>query len=90
VFVSLGEQIRILKPGFLGLDSDFLFVINILITIFWLVGITNAFNFIDSMDGLATGVGATAFAFLILGDHQCQSALTGDSLQVCCLGFYWV
>jgi UDP-GlcNAc:undecaprenyl-phosphate/decaprenyl-phosphate GlcNAc-1-phosphate transferase len=66
VFVSLGEQIRILKPGFLGLDSDFLLVVNILITILWLVGITNAFNFIDSMDGLATGVGATAFAFLIL------------------------
>jgi UDP-GlcNAc:undecaprenyl-phosphate GlcNAc-1-phosphate transferase len=30
------------------------------------VGITNAFNFIDSMDGLAVGVSGIAIAFLIL------------------------
>jgi UDP-GlcNAc:undecaprenyl-phosphate/decaprenyl-phosphate GlcNAc-1-phosphate transferase len=75
VFVSLGEQIRILKPGFLGLDSEFLFVINILITLLWLVGITNAFNFIDSMDGLASGVGATAFAFIILATINANQLL---------------
>ena len=36
------------------------------LTIFWLVGCSNAFNLIDGLDGLATGVGlfATATAFL--------------------------
>ena len=29
-------------------------------TIFWIVGITNAFNLIDNMDGLCAGVGAVA------------------------------
>jgi UDP-GlcNAc:undecaprenyl-phosphate GlcNAc-1-phosphate transferase len=39
---------------------------HIPLTIFWLVGCANAFNLIDGLDGLATGVGlfATATAFL--------------------------
>jgi UDP-GlcNAc:undecaprenyl-phosphate/decaprenyl-phosphate GlcNAc-1-phosphate transferase len=66
LFLLLGEQVRILKPGFLGLDNQTILYANWSITILWLVGITNAFNFIDSMDGLATGVGSTALAFFIL------------------------
>lgn len=37
-----------------------------LITLFWIVGITNAFNLIDNMDGLCAGVGFIAAAFLAL------------------------
>jgi UDP-GlcNAc:undecaprenyl-phosphate/decaprenyl-phosphate GlcNAc-1-phosphate transferase len=66
VFILLGERVRFLKPGFLGLETDFILLMNWVITIVWLVGITNAFNFIDSMDGLATGVGSTALAFFVL------------------------
>jgi UDP-GlcNAc:undecaprenyl-phosphate GlcNAc-1-phosphate transferase len=40
------------------------YVVNVLITVFWLVGITNAVNMLDNMDGLATGVCAIAAAFL--------------------------
>ena len=36
---------------------------NILITIFWLVGMTNAINLLDNMDGLAAGVVAIACGF---------------------------
>jgi UDP-GlcNAc:undecaprenyl-phosphate GlcNAc-1-phosphate transferase len=38
--------------------------LNIAITIFWLVGITNAVNLLDNMDGLAAGVAAIAASFL--------------------------
>ncbi len=38
---------------------------NILLTILWLVGITNAINLLDNMDGLAGGI--TVIAALILG-----------------------
>ncbi|HEX8423893.1 MAG TPA: hypothetical protein VF634_10805, partial [Pyrinomonadaceae bacterium] len=38
--------------------------LNIAITIFWLVGITNALNLLDNMDGLAAGIAAIAAAFL--------------------------
>ncbi|HYX31247.1 MAG TPA: hypothetical protein VE863_22115 [Pyrinomonadaceae bacterium] len=37
---------------------------NMVITIFWLIGITNAINLLDNMDGLATGIAAIASGFL--------------------------
>ena len=40
--------------------------LNYLITILWLVGITNAYNFVDSMDGLVLGLGGLAAAFYVL------------------------
>jgi UDP-GlcNAc:undecaprenyl-phosphate GlcNAc-1-phosphate transferase len=36
------------------------FVLNMIITFFWLVGVTNAVNMLDNMDGLAAGVAAIA------------------------------
>jgi UDP-GlcNAc:undecaprenyl-phosphate GlcNAc-1-phosphate transferase len=37
-----------------------------LITILWLVGLTNAFNLLDIMDGLASGVGFIAGTYLLV------------------------
>jgi UDP-GlcNAc:undecaprenyl-phosphate GlcNAc-1-phosphate transferase len=42
------------------------FSANMVITIFWLIGITNAVNLLDNMDGLATGIAAIASGFLTL------------------------
>lgn len=39
--------------------------VNIVITIFWLFGITNALNMIDSMDGIVAGLGIIASICLI-------------------------
>ncbi|HEU4888598.1 MAG TPA: hypothetical protein VFV49_11970 [Thermoanaerobaculia bacterium] len=41
-------------------------VFNSAITMFWLIGITNAVNMLDNMDGLAAGVAAIAAMFLAL------------------------
>jgi UDP-GlcNAc:undecaprenyl-phosphate GlcNAc-1-phosphate transferase len=38
--------------------------LDTMITIVWIVGITNAFNLIDNMDGLCAGVGFIAAAYL--------------------------
>jgi UDP-GlcNAc:undecaprenyl-phosphate GlcNAc-1-phosphate transferase len=38
-------------------------VVNVLLTLFWVVGITNAFNLLDNMDGLAAGMATIAAAF---------------------------
>ena len=40
--------------------------LNWALTLFWMVGITNAFNFVDSMDGLASGIAGIASVFLFL------------------------
>ncbi|HEX9285598.1 MAG TPA: MraY family glycosyltransferase [Nitrospirales bacterium] len=44
-----------------GLWGD---ALNVLVTVLWIVGITNAFNFSDGMDGLATGL-AVILAFFL-------------------------
>lgn len=39
---------------------------NMLLTAFWMIGITNAFNLVDSMDGLAAGLAGIASAFFMI------------------------
>ena len=43
-------------------------IISLLITTIWIVGITNAYNWIDGLDGLAAGISIfSLFGFLFLG-----------------------
>ncbi len=42
-------------------------IINVAITAFWLVGITNAINLLDNMDGLSAGIAAIAALSLAIG-----------------------
>lgn len=42
-------------------------IIDIWITVFWLIGITNAINLLDNMDGLAAGISAIAAFSLAIG-----------------------
>ena len=64
-------------------------------TLLWIVGITNAFNLLDNMDGLSAGVGAisaAAFAvlasrYVLLGWEQHPTAIAGAALAGACLGF---
>ncbi len=37
---------------------------DLLLTAFWIIGLTNAFNLLDNMDGLAAGIGLIAAAYL--------------------------
>ncbi|HET7288130.1 MAG TPA: hypothetical protein VFI71_11690, partial [Pyrinomonadaceae bacterium] len=41
-------------------------IVNMALAIFWLIGITNAINLLDNMDGLASGIAIIAAAFLAL------------------------
>jgi UDP-GlcNAc:undecaprenyl-phosphate GlcNAc-1-phosphate transferase len=64
--------------------------LNVFITIFWLVGITNAINLLDNMDGLAGGIAALACAFLVITfslNGQPEQALLPALLGGAALGF---
>ena len=64
--------------------------LNMLITIFWLIGITNAINLLDNMDGLATGIAAIAACFLtfnFLNGHQMTEAVMTAVFAGALLGF---
>jgi len=60
------------------------------LTIFWLVGITNAINLLDNLDGLAGGVAVIASAFLVYFCHasgQDGAALLAAAFCGAVLGF---
>lgn len=66
--------------------------LNVLITYIWMVGITNAFNFVDSMDGLATGLGVLAAGFFMLvtfDSEQLNLSLFSAILVGACLGSFY-
>ena len=63
---------------------------DVLITMVWLVGLTNAFNLLDNMDGLAAGVAAIAGIVklsLFLIDANWAGAATCAVFVGACLGF---
>src|SRR5829696_4461751 len=52
-------------------------LVDIWITVFWLIGITNAINLLDNMDGLAAGIAVIAAGSLAIG-----FALNGQSNEL--------
>lgn len=50
---------------------------NFLLTLLWIVGITNAVNFFDGMDGLAAGLGAIIGLFLGITAFQTDQPFLG-------------
>ena len=55
LFYAMGGRIETFPMPFVG-SIHLPAIISFVITVFWLVGIANAFNLIDGMDGLASGV----------------------------------
>ena len=65
-------------------------IISIILTLVWIVGITNAVNFMDGMDGLCSGMGAvSAGIFFIIAYQTNQPYLGFVSACLCgaCAGF---
>jgi UDP-GlcNAc:undecaprenyl-phosphate GlcNAc-1-phosphate transferase len=64
--------------------------LNMVLTIFWLVGITNAINLLDNMDGLAGGISLISCGFLattFLLNGQNSAAILPALLGGAVLGF---
>jgi UDP-GlcNAc:undecaprenyl-phosphate/decaprenyl-phosphate GlcNAc-1-phosphate transferase len=63
LFFAMGGRVDALSVPFVG-SVQLPPLISYVVTILWLVGIANAFNLIDGMDGLASG--AALFASLVI------------------------
>ncbi len=64
--------------------------LDIAITLFWVVGITNAFNLLDNMDGLSGGIAMIAAVFFTLFAALSDQYLVGilaAALAGACAGF---
>ncbi len=79
ILILSGVQVR-LFDGFL----------DIILTLLWVVGVTNAFNLLDNMDGLSSGVATIAAAFFTLLAAMSDQYLVGTlaaALCGACIGF---
>ncbi len=69
--------------------------LDIPLTVLWIVGVTNAFNLLDNMNGLSAGVaaiGGATFALLAAryveaGAEQLPTAVAAAALSGACVGF---
>lgn len=64
--------------------------LNAVVTVLWLLTVTNAVQFLDGMDGLAAGLGAIAAAFFSIAALQTGQSYLGflsAALLGACLGF---
>ncbi len=92
--IYCGVQIKFFSSPefFYHTESKLDFWLNFIFTIFWIIAITNAFNFIDSIDGLAIGISILSIVFfLFISFTSGQLAI----LKLCsillgtCVGLYF-
>ena len=64
----VGQILVALLVTFLGFRLHWFtsLTLDTMVTIAWIVGITNAFNLLDNMDGLCAGIGFIALVFLAI------------------------
>jgi len=82
--IGSGMRISFLPAGLWGDASE------IILTLIWIVGVTNAFNYLDGMDGLAAGsavVNLFCFAFILYVSGQAALGRVAILLAAGCLGF---
>ncbi len=84
IVILFGYRITAIPQGF-PLEN----ILEIFITLFWFVGITNAVNFLDGIDGLVVGFGSfCSFMFLIISllTNQKYVSYISATLMGACLG----
>ncbi|MDD2485530.1 MAG: MraY family glycosyltransferase [bacterium] len=89
ILIGFGIRINLLSNPFGG-GYVYLGYWGILITIFWVVAVTNAINLIDGLDGLASGlscIASIAFFMLSLKFGHLSISIISMALAGACLGF---
>jgi UDP-GlcNAc:undecaprenyl-phosphate GlcNAc-1-phosphate transferase len=94
ILIYLGVQVNIFNSPefFYRTESTLDMWLNLGFTVLWLVTLTNAFNFIDSSDGLAVGLsGLSAAFFLVISLTTGQTSLIFFCaiLLGICIGLYF-
>ena len=85
IVIASGKVLTLFPAGGVGEAA------NILLTLLWIVGITNAFNFFDGMDGLAAGLAVLMAGFMgMVAFETDQPGLGWLAMAVigACAGFF--
>jgi UDP-GlcNAc:undecaprenyl-phosphate GlcNAc-1-phosphate transferase len=96
ILFAYGFRVELLTNPFTGTEMQLPLLLSILITIAWIVGLVNAMNLIDGLDGLAAGIvfivaGSLLFIDLFLNNYITVfllAALAGSALGFLRFNFY--
>jgi UDP-GlcNAc:undecaprenyl-phosphate GlcNAc-1-phosphate transferase len=93
ILILMGVSIKVFESPefFFSGPPNLNIFLDWLLTFIWIVGITNAFNFVDSMDGLAIGLaGITTTFFILVALDAGQPVLSQQSalLLGACIGLF--
>ena len=89
MLISLGMIISGVKIDFMP-NTVLGNTIEIVLTTVWIVGLTNAYNYLDGLDGLASGsatINLFFFAVILYSSGQYALGLISVVLTAACLGF---
>jgi len=84
IVIGMGVRISFLPAGWWKNIGE------ILLTLLWLVGVTNAYNYLDGLDGLAAGsavINLSCFAVILQITGQYNLVVIALILIAACLGF---
>ncbi len=84
MIIGFGERISFLPNNLWGYSGE------VILTLIWVVGITNALNYLDGIDGLATGftaISALGFSVISYLTNQPELGLVALILAAGCIGF---
>ena len=91
-FAGVFTALVLILTNTVGNPTKYL-ILDVILTIIWVVGICNAINFFDNMDGAAGGISAlSGFGFAIIGlqNGQYFVAAFGLVLSGACVGYlFW-
>ena len=94
LFIQVCVVIVLIRSGIIldlfPIHTTWGYLLNAALSIIWIVGLTNAMNFIDGMDGLATGVSAIMSLFMGIVAFQTNQPFMGwiaIAMLGSCLGF---
>ncbi len=85
IVIASGKVLTLFPAGGIGE------AVNVLLTLLWIIGITNAFNFFDGMDGLASGLAILMAGFMgMVAFETDQPGLGWLAMAVigACAGFF--
>lgn len=84
IVVIFADRVNFMPPGFLG-DT-----IEIAVSLVWMIGITNAYNYLDGLDGLAAGsavINLACFGGILYMTSQSTLSILCTVLMAACMGF---
>lgn len=84
-------DIKIMVGSYITQNLTYIFLIDGIVTLLWIVGVINAINFIDGLDSLSVNITFwAAIGFLLLGISESNIVIIGMSLSLigAILGFF--